>query len=152
MQEAGAHLELSLTVANKLVLIWNPGTKLKCSGTKYFKPAIFWPGYHMQEAGAPAHLELGFTIADGIEYVRTGLSLARSLAHTHTHSCAPSVSVSFSLSRYRWLVLTRLISVSLYVSLCLVHPGIEYVRTGTPLSYSSPLLAVLGVGLVVQAR
>src|SRR3546814_10118208 len=27
-------------------------------------------GYHMQEAGATADLELAFTIADGLEYVR----------------------------------------------------------------------------------
>ncbi|KUP06208.1 methylmalonyl-CoA mutase [Bacillus coahuilensis p1.1.43] len=31
-------------------------------------------GYHMQEAGAPADLELGYTLADGLEYVRTGLA------------------------------------------------------------------------------
>ena len=30
-------------------------------------------GYHMQEAGATADLELAYTIADGIEYVRAGL-------------------------------------------------------------------------------
>lgn len=30
-------------------------------------------GYHMQEAGAPADVELAYTIADGLEYVRTGL-------------------------------------------------------------------------------
>lgn len=30
-------------------------------------------GYHMQEAGANAVLELAYTIADGIEYIRTGL-------------------------------------------------------------------------------
>ncbi len=30
-------------------------------------------GYHMQEAGATADLELGYTLADGLEYVRTGL-------------------------------------------------------------------------------
>ncbi len=29
-------------------------------------------GYHMQEAGATLDLELGYTLADGIEYVRTG--------------------------------------------------------------------------------
>jgi len=29
-------------------------------------------GYHMQEAGATADLELGYTLADGIEYVRAG--------------------------------------------------------------------------------
>ena len=30
-------------------------------------------GYHMQEAGATADLELAYTIADGVEYVRAGL-------------------------------------------------------------------------------
>jgi len=31
-------------------------------------------GYHMHEAGAPAHLELAYTLADGLEYIRTGLN------------------------------------------------------------------------------
>jgi methylmalonyl-CoA mutase len=31
-------------------------------------------GYHMQEAGATAELELGYTLADGLEYVRAGLA------------------------------------------------------------------------------
>ena len=31
-------------------------------------------GYHMQEAGATLELELGFTLADGLEYIRTALS------------------------------------------------------------------------------
>jgi len=30
-------------------------------------------GYHMQEAGAPADIELAYTLSDGLEYVRTGL-------------------------------------------------------------------------------
>lgn len=30
-------------------------------------------GYHMQEAGATADLELAYTIADGLEYLRTGV-------------------------------------------------------------------------------
>ena len=30
-------------------------------------------GYHMQEAGATADLELGYTLADGLEYIRTGI-------------------------------------------------------------------------------
>ena len=30
-------------------------------------------GYHMQEAGATAAIELAYTLADGIEYLRTGL-------------------------------------------------------------------------------
>jgi methylmalonyl-CoA mutase len=35
--------------------------------------AISISGYHMQEAGATADLELGYTLADGLEYVRAGL-------------------------------------------------------------------------------
>ncbi|MGF1613515.1 MAG: methylmalonyl-CoA mutase [Gammaproteobacteria bacterium] len=31
-------------------------------------------GYHMQEAGATADLELGYTLADGLEYLRTGVN------------------------------------------------------------------------------
>jgi methylmalonyl-CoA mutase len=29
-------------------------------------------GYHIQEAGADAVLEMAFTLADGLEYCRTG--------------------------------------------------------------------------------
>jgi methylmalonyl-CoA mutase len=31
-------------------------------------------GYHMQEAGATADLELAYTLADGIEYARAGVA------------------------------------------------------------------------------
>ena len=31
-------------------------------------------GYHMQEAGASLDLELGYTLADGLEYLRTGIA------------------------------------------------------------------------------
>jgi methylmalonyl-CoA mutase len=30
-------------------------------------------GYHMHEAGAPAHIELAYTLADGLEYIRSGI-------------------------------------------------------------------------------
>merc|ERR1711899_467354 len=36
-------------------------------------------GYHIQEAGANATLELAYTIADGIEYVRTGIKTGLSV-------------------------------------------------------------------------
>ena len=36
-------------------------------------------GYHMQEAGATADLELAYTIADGIEYVRAGMEAGLSI-------------------------------------------------------------------------
>ncbi len=36
--------------------------------------AISVSGYHMQEAGATADLELGYTLADALEYLRAGLA------------------------------------------------------------------------------
>jgi methylmalonyl-CoA mutase len=43
--------------------------------TKYMPKfnSISISGYHMQEAGATADIELGYTLADGLEYVRTGI-------------------------------------------------------------------------------
>jgi methylmalonyl-CoA mutase len=36
-------------------------------------------GYHMQEAGATADLELGYTMADGLEYLRSGIRAGLSI-------------------------------------------------------------------------
>ena len=43
--------------------------------TKYMPKfnSISISGYHMQEAGATADIELGYTLADGLEYIRTGI-------------------------------------------------------------------------------
>ena len=49
-------------------------------------------GYHMQEAGADAILEMAFTIADGLEYCRTGKFLP-------LHACMCSVFLSMLLQR-----------------------------------------------------
>ena len=38
-------------------------------------------GYHMQEAGATADLELAYTLADGLEYVRAGLRAGLDVDH-----------------------------------------------------------------------
>ncbi len=38
-------------------------------------------GYHMQEAGATADLELGYTLADGLEYLRTGIKSGLDVDH-----------------------------------------------------------------------
>ena len=32
-------------------------------------------GYHMHEAGAPATMELAYTLADGLEYIKTGIAV-----------------------------------------------------------------------------
>ncbi|WP_312471937.1 methylmalonyl-CoA mutase [Neobacillus sp.] len=49
-------------------------------------------GYHMQEAGAPADLELAYTLADGLEYVRTGLK-----AGIEIDSFAPRLSFFWAI-------------------------------------------------------
>ncbi|MGA9175322.1 MAG: methylmalonyl-CoA mutase [Thermoactinomyces sp.] len=49
-------------------------------------------GYHMQEAGAPADIELGYTLADGLEYVRTGIK-----AGIDVDSFAPRLSFFWAI-------------------------------------------------------
>ena len=50
-----------------LLVLWEPAKcKLKFN-------SISISGYHMQEAGATADLEMAYTLAAGLEYVRTGI-------------------------------------------------------------------------------
>ncbi|WP_391123167.1 methylmalonyl-CoA mutase [Psychrobacillus sp. L3] len=49
-------------------------------------------GYHMQEAGATADIELAYTLADGLEYVRTGLK-----AGIEIDSFAPRLSFFWAI-------------------------------------------------------
>ena len=49
-------------------------------------------GYHMQEAGATADLELAYTLADGIEYVRAGIK-----AGLNVDSFAPRLSFFWAI-------------------------------------------------------
>src|SRR5262252_7531306 len=49
-------------------------------------------GYHMQEAGATQDLELGYTLADGIEYLRTGIA-----AGLDVDNFAPRLSFFFAI-------------------------------------------------------
>jgi len=88
--EQGAKLEqLSGTIQNDILkeymvrntYIYPPETSMRIIAdifefTSKFMPkfnSISISGYHMQEAGATADLEMGYTLADGLEYVRTGL-------------------------------------------------------------------------------
>ncbi|NKB87644.1 MAG: methylmalonyl-CoA mutase [Acidobacteria bacterium] len=49
-------------------------------------------GYHMQEAGATADIELAYTLADGIEYVRSGIA-----AGLDVDAFAPRISFFFGI-------------------------------------------------------
>ena len=81
--------ELSGTIQNDILkefmvrntYIYPPAPSMRivsdiCAYTSKKMPkfnSISISGYHMQEAGATADLELGYTLADGIEYVRAGV-------------------------------------------------------------------------------
>ena len=69
-------------------------------------------GYHMQEAGATATLELAYTIADGLEYCRTGLKAGLAI-----DDFAPRLSFFWGIGMNFYMV--RL-SLSLSSSLLLV--------------------------------
>ena len=60
-------------------------------------------GYHIQEAGADAVLELAFTIADGIEYVRTGLKAGMSV-----DEFAPRLSFFFGIGMNFYMEIAKL--------------------------------------------
>jgi methylmalonyl-CoA mutase len=60
-------------------------------------------GYHMQEAGATADLELGYTLADGLEYVRTGIASGMSV-----DSFAPRLSFFFAIGMNFFMEVAKL--------------------------------------------
>jgi methylmalonyl-CoA mutase len=60
-------------------------------------------GYHMQEAGASADLELAYTLADGVEYVRTGLA-----AGLEIDRFAPRLSFFFGIGMNVFMEIAKL--------------------------------------------
>ncbi|HPG98671.1 MAG TPA: methylmalonyl-CoA mutase [Thermotogota bacterium] len=89
-EEQGVALEqLTGTIQNDILkeymvrntYIYPPETSMRIIADIFEYTAQYLPkfnsisisGYHMQEAGATADLELGYTLADGYEYVKTGI-------------------------------------------------------------------------------
>ncbi|MFA9948798.1 methylmalonyl-CoA mutase [Dentiradicibacter hellwigii] len=89
--EQGARLDqLAGTIQNDILkefmvrntYIYEPKGSMRIIGDIFEYTSKFMPkfnsisisGYHMQEAGATADIELAYTIADGLEYVRTGIA------------------------------------------------------------------------------
>jgi methylmalonyl-CoA mutase len=85
-----AHAKLSGTIQNDILkefmvrntFIYPPKPSMRIVGDIFAYTAGEMPkfnsisisGYHMQEAGATADLELGYTLADGVEYIRAGIA------------------------------------------------------------------------------
>ncbi|MBI4647603.1 MAG: methylmalonyl-CoA mutase, partial [Bacteroidia bacterium] len=102
--EQGAKLEeLSGTIQNDILkefmvrntYIYPPDFSMRIVADIFKYTAKYMPkfnsisvsGYHMQEAGATCDLELAYTLADGLEYLRTGVNAGLSV-----DSFAPRIS------------------------------------------------------------
>lgn len=90
-EEQGVSREkLSGTIQNDILkefmvrntYIYPPAASMRIIGDIFEYTAAHMPrfnsisisGYHMQEAGATADIELAYTLADGLEYLRTGIA------------------------------------------------------------------------------
>jgi methylmalonyl-CoA mutase len=60
-------------------------------------------GYHMQEAGATPEIELAYTLADGLEYIRTGIA-----AGMEIDSFAPRVSFFWAIGMQHFREIAKL--------------------------------------------
>ncbi|MEX0291638.1 MAG: methylmalonyl-CoA mutase [Flavobacteriaceae bacterium] len=60
-------------------------------------------GYHMHEAGAPADLELAYTLADGLEYIKTGLK-----AGLNIDDFAPRLSFFWGIGMNHFMEIAKL--------------------------------------------
>lgn len=60
-------------------------------------------GYHMQEAGATASIELAYTLADGLEYLRAGLAAGMSV-----DSFAPRLSFFWAIGMNHFMEIAKM--------------------------------------------
>ncbi|MCC6234746.1 MAG: methylmalonyl-CoA mutase [Verrucomicrobiales bacterium] len=60
-------------------------------------------GYHMQEAGAPADLEMAYTLADGVEYLRAGLK-----AGIEIDAFAPRLSFFWAQGKHFFMEIAKM--------------------------------------------
>ncbi len=111
--------KLSGTIQNDILkefmvrntFIYPPSPSMKIVGdifryTSQHMPAfnsISISGYHMQEAGATADLELGYTLADGLEYLRTGIATGMKI-----DDFAPRLSFFWSIGKNVMMEIAKL--------------------------------------------
>jgi len=60
-------------------------------------------GYHIQEAGGTADIELGYTLADGLEYIRTGIN-----AGLDIDSFAPRLSFFWGIGMNHFMEIAKM--------------------------------------------
>jgi methylmalonyl-CoA mutase len=91
--------------------IYPPGPSMRIIGDIFRYSAEKMPkfncisisGYHMQEAGATADLELAYTLADGLEYLRAGLNAGLSI-----DAFAPRLSFFWAIGMNHFMEIAKL--------------------------------------------
>jgi len=91
--------------------IYPPGPSMRIIGDIFRFTAEKMPkynsisisGYHMQEAGATEEIELAYTLADGMEYIRTGIA-----AGLKVDDFAPRVSFFFDIGMNHFREIAKL--------------------------------------------
>lgn len=118
--EQGAKLEeLTGTIQNDILkefmvrntYIYPPGMSMRIIADifKYTSKnmpkynSISISGYHMQEAGATADIELAYTLADGLEYLRTGINAGMDI-----DSFAPRISFFWAIGMNHFMEIAKL--------------------------------------------
>ncbi|MCF0056955.1 methylmalonyl-CoA mutase [Dyadobacter sp. CY356] len=119
-EEQGVSAEkLSGTIQNDILkefmvrntYIYPPAPSMRIVGDIFAYTSRFMPkfnsisisGYHMHEAGAPAHIELAYTLADGLEYIRTGLK-----AGMEIDDFAPRLSFFWGIGMNHFMEIAKL--------------------------------------------
>src|SRR5476651_356566 len=113
------HAKLSGTIQNDILkefmvrntYIYPPGPSIRIISDIFAYTSAEMPkfnsisvsGYHMQEAGATQDLELAYTLADGVEYVRAGLK-----AGLTVDQFAPRVSFFWAIGMNYFMEIAKL--------------------------------------------
>ncbi|MFP4203081.1 MAG: methylmalonyl-CoA mutase [Opitutales bacterium] len=91
--------------------IYPPGPSMRIIGDIFSYTSRYMPkfnsisisGYHMQEAGATADLEMGYTLANGLEYLRTGTN-----AGLDIDSFAPRLSFFWAVGKNYFMEIAKM--------------------------------------------
>ncbi len=113
------HQKLSGTIQNDILkefmvrntYIYPPGPSLRIISDIFAYTSAEMPkfnsisvsGYHMQEAGATQDLELAYTLADGVEYVRAGLKAGLTI-----DQFAPRISFFWAIGMNYFMEIAKL--------------------------------------------
>jgi methylmalonyl-CoA mutase len=119
LEQGATYEQLSGTIQNDILkefmvrntYIYPPAPSMKIIAdifefTSRYMPkfnSISISGYHMQEAGATADIEMAYTLADGLEYIRTGIA-----AGIPVDSFAPRLSFFWGIGLNHFMEIAKM--------------------------------------------